>query len=178
MPHILFFATAGDLVPVLEQVESRIPLKYVRFGHSASGDPVVYDSVRKLPNLGIASNESSIASDTYLVSPDGVEMFPRSLSPLDGKTRFVFDQLNNPKTISLTPGGWWKGDVLLYGRIATASKDPASLSLMKLCASAFRRCYSKKKAYWLGSEAMAALESGKRLTIATQSPPEFDLSLG
>jgi hypothetical protein len=178
MAHILFFATAGDLVPVLEQVEARIPLIYVRFGQFNSLDPVVYNSARELPKLGIASSDSSISGDTYLVSPEDADISPRSLSPFDGRTRFAFDQLNNPKTVSLTPGGWWLDDVLLYGRVATASKDPASLSLMKMYAGAFRKCFSKKKAYWLGGEAMAALESGKRLTIAAQSPPKFDLSLG
>jgi len=105
MPHILFFTTAVDLVPILEQVESRVPLKYVRFGQSTSLEATAYRSARELPTLGIASNESSIAGDTYLVSPEDTDICPRPLSPFGGKTRYAFDQLNNPQTVSLTPGG-------------------------------------------------------------------------
>lgn len=176
MSHILFFATKNDLLPILQLTESHAQLKYTRARTIKTPNPDVYLNALEIPNLGIASNESSICCDTYLVTFKGVQIRPRHISVKEIDMRYAFDQLYNPESITLTPGGLWKKDILLHGRVATASKHPTAVKLMKLYSSAFRKKFVKIESFYVGAEAKIALDQGKRLTMAEQSPPEFNLS--
>jgi hypothetical protein len=86
------------------------------------------------------------------------------------------DQLLNPDTVRLIPAGLWGEDIVLAGMVDTVSDSPIAQELMKRFNSAFKIQFSKVKGYWVGPEALAFLNAGKRLTIAAQSPPEFDLT--
>jgi hypothetical protein len=46
---------------------------------------------------------------------------------------------------------------------------------MTLFETGFKKSFHKVRAYFVGPEALKAAQFGTRLTIATQSPPEFDL---
>jgi len=46
---------------------------------------------------------------------------------------------------------------------------------MRLFSRTIRKHFTKIKVFWVGPEAMIGFRSGYRLTIAEQSPPEFDL---
>jgi len=85
------------------------------------------------------------------------------------------DQLVNPDTVVLNPGGVWRGDILLYGRVATVSGSAESQRLMRRFRAAIRSGFRQVRAFWVGPEALRMLHSGKRLTIAEQSPRGFDL---
>jgi hypothetical protein len=78
--------------------------------------------------------------------------------------------------VEFKPGGIWNEDVLLHGRIATASESQISQALMKRFQSAAKKTFSKVKAFYVGPKALVLLDSGKRLTISAQSPREFDLT--
>jgi hypothetical protein len=71
----------------------------------------------------------------------------------------------------------WNEKILLAGSIGTASETQASQALMKRFQAAFKKTFSKVKAYYVGPKALTLLKSGTRLTISAQSPPEFDLTL-
>jgi hypothetical protein len=172
----MFYGTKEDLLPLLESVEREFSLKYTRFGTIPTNQPETVFQAKELPNLGIASHESSVACRKFLVSSKGATIRPRALSNFEGKPRFAFDQLHNPETVTLNPGGWWKSDILLLGVVSTASEHPASLSLMKLYASGLRKQFAKIHEFYVGIEAQYSLKQGKRLTAAAQSPAEFDLS--
>ena len=85
------------------------------------------------------------------------------------------DQLANPDTVTLTPGGVWTQDIVLYGRVATASDSKASQELMRRFACAIKKQFTKIRAFYVGPKARELLDKGKRLTIAAQSPRDFDL---
>jgi hypothetical protein len=169
--QIRFFATKNDLVPVLEALEAAREIKYVRFGVAGGSAPASFSAVAVLPKLGIASHESSINSDTYLICGKAETLRAREVA-----RGFVFDQLVNPDTVTFTPGGFWGEDVLLHGRFATASATPFSSDLMKLLGSVARKRFKKVKAFYVGPEAEHCLDRGKRLAIAAQSPRTLDLS--
>jgi hypothetical protein len=169
--QIRFFATKNDLVPLLEAVEAVREIRYVRFGRAASPTPVSCPTITALPKLGVASHESAINGDTYLICGVAEGLHAREVAG-----GFVFDQLLNPDTVTFTPGGFWGDDVLLHGRFATASATSASSGLMKLLGSAVRKRFKKVKAFYVGPEAEQVLDSGKRLAIAAQSPRTLDLS--
>jgi hypothetical protein len=176
MKHVLFFALKEDLLPVLELVESKGALKYARMGnfarHEIKDGISVFDTGAGIPNLGKASADSVAACEAFLVCE---RESPVNLRPVQGE-RVCIDQLANPDSVEFKPGGIWNEDVVLHGRIATASDSEVSKALMKRFQAAVKKNFSKVKAFYVGPKALALLESGKRLTISAQSPREFDLT--
>jgi hypothetical protein len=175
--QIPFFAVREDLLPLLEALESEGSVKYaLRKGQSADPRLVVFDHGKDIPNLGKATSETGNSSETFLVCKPELQIVPRSVMVF-GQERFFIDQLYNPDTVAFTPAGMWDEEILLAGRVGTASNSQESQKLMKRFHSAIRRRFVKVKAYWVGHGALELLQSGKRLTIAEQSPKEFDLSV-
>jgi hypothetical protein len=177
MAQTLFFAVKEDLLPMLEDVERRGPLDYVRTGDFSSPEYERYARGVDLPDLGKASRESASTSESFLVCVEGAPIYPRHLRGTDGPDRFFIDQLINPDTITFSSGGMWTEDILLYGSVGTASNSETSKLLMKRFRAAIRKHFRTIGAYYVGPGARKLLESGKRLTIAQQSPPQFDLIL-
>jgi hypothetical protein len=89
--------------------------------------------------------------------------------------RFDVYQNMNPDSIHLVLGGEWTDGAIISGSIATISKSPISQALMRSAHSAVKKHFTRVRAFWVGPEALIALRSGRRLTCAVQSPPEFDL---
>jgi hypothetical protein len=177
MSQILFYATKEDLLPILEFAEASKPLKYVRTGQHARSTPEVFLNWASIPEPGTANDDSSIGCDSYLILVQSIAIVAREVLQHDGTTNFLFDQLANPDSVAITAGGARMPDVLLHGRVATASDSAQSKALMRLFASAFRKRFKKVKAYWVGNDALSQLQRGTRLTIAVGSPCEFDLQL-
>jgi|SRR5215831_7293658 len=175
MPQTMFFATKDDLAPVLEQVENKGPLKYVRFGRSLNPRSESFDRGIDIPSLGIATCGSAIGSDSFLVCYRESQIDIRVVHQSDGVRSFHTDQLTNPDSVTFSSGGVWKPEILLYGRVASASNSPVSKSLLRRFQSSIRKHFVKVGACYVGPNALQALKDGKRLTIAEQSPREFDL---
>ncbi len=169
--QIHFFATKADLLPVLESIEKAREIKYVQCGGASGPTAAEFFCSNSLPNLGFASSESSISSETFLICARSEEVRPRKVAG-----RYLFDQLYNPNTVTFTPGGLWGKNVLLCGRFATTTTEGVARDLMKLMRSAVRTHFKKVKAYYLGKEAEQMLDGGKRLASAAQSPRTHDLS--
>ena len=176
MKQILFFALKDDLLSVLDAVECDGPLKYIRMGQSPKSDYESFAYGAEIPNLGKATADSAINCESFLITERQVPVKVRPIKTTAGTERYCVDQLFNPDSITLTPAGVWSQDVLLYGRVATVSQSAISQALMKRFNSAFRAKFSKVKAFWVGRNARAFLNDGKRLTISVQSPHEFDLT--
>jgi hypothetical protein len=204
MKHLLFFAIKDDLLPVLQAFEATKPVKYIRTDTLTTCNYVCFERGAAIPNLGNASNASAIGCESFLVCERGIEINlrrlkpltnadidrrsiliggqeiavnPQPLNPIVGLERFAIDQLVNPDTVVFTPGGVWNEEILLHGRIATASESDASQNLMKRFQSALKKHFTKIKAFYVGPGALALLKSGKRLTASEQSPREFDLTI-
>lgn len=169
-----FFATARDLWDLLGIIEGKIQLQFIQAGRFGSAEQPVYLGPEDIPDLGIASSESSATCRRFLVSERGTTIKARQLS---SAPHFAFDQLINPKTVTFNPGGLWKNDVLLMGAVGTASDDRDALRLMKTFGAAFERAFTTIRRVHIGAEAKSLLIEGKRLTAAEQSPIEFDLAL-
>jgi hypothetical protein len=85
------------------------------------------------------------------------------------------EQLDNPDSVLLIAGGEWKDGTVISGSVTTVSTSEFSKTLMRCVYSVVRKDFTKVRAYWVGPDALKALRNGRRLTIAIQSPPEFDL---
>jgi hypothetical protein len=175
MKNILFFATKEDLLPVLEHVEGKGKLTYVRSGNFPSRNCERYHRGADLPDLGKATSDSAISSAAYLVLQGNGEIRLRPFTLSSGAQQLAVDQLVNPDTVTFTPGGLWNQEALLYGRVATVSDSRPAQELMRRFHSAVKRTFTKIKAYYVGPRADTLLQSGMRLTSAVQSPRDYDL---
>jgi hypothetical protein len=88
--------------------------------------------------------------------------------------RYAVDQLANPKTVVLQPGGQFEG-CIIAGQLGTVSDDPTSLELFRFISKQVRRLFTKVKAFYVGKEASELLGRGWRLTANVKAPPLYDL---
>jgi|HubBroStandDraft_1064217.scaffolds.fasta_scaffold52372_4 hypothetical protein len=160
---------------LLSTCETSRPCEYTLCGLFLEREPKTARSFKEIPDLGIAIHPTAAANPTYLVSLDGEGIAIREVRQRAGGVRFAIDQLVNENTVALRPDGRYGNDVLLAGQIGTASTSPQSRALFKILANLMRQRFSKMNVFYLGSEALKAWKAGARLTIAVQSPPEFDL---
>jgi hypothetical protein len=191
-----FYAAKDDLLALTERVESMAPVKYVHFGHITELPPESFSSAARIPNLGTASHPSAVGCAKFLVCDPQTTITPRELKilteedvnrsivpekgPLQaliGVQQYAIDQLLNPDTICLSLGGLWKCETLLYAGVDTASQSEISQALMKRFKAAIKKTFARVKAFYVGPQAMELLKAGRRLTIAEQSPREFDLTI-
>ena len=175
--QIHFYAMNEDLLPMLETLESHGSVKYVLAGQFAEPSLVlVFDHGKNIPNLGTATSETGNSSESFLVCKPELQIIPEA-ARVSGQQRFFINQLHNPNTVTFTPAGMWNEEIVLAGRVGTASDSQESQRLMKQFHSVIKRRFVEINAYWVGHRALEFLRSGKRLTIAEQSPREFDLTL-
>jgi hypothetical protein len=176
--HILFFGLRQDLLPVLHEVECALPLTYTQTGRFLNKSFSSFDQASQIPNLGLATTDSVVNCDTFLVARRHTPIVLRSVSEISAGETFRIDQMLNPDTVAIKPGGARGEEVVLHGRVASISDSQPSQSLMGLFLSAFRKHHFQKiKAFWVGPEAFALLKAGKRLTMSVQSPRDFDLAI-
>jgi hypothetical protein len=98
-----------------------------------------------------------------------------TMTMFDGDDRFDVEQPWNPHSVFLNVGGEWTDGTIISGTITTISNSPISRSLMRALHSRVKKHFTRVRAYWVGPDALAAFRAGRRLTMAIQSPPEYDL---
>jgi len=174
MREILFFSLRDDLPSLLDEVEQAAPLVYFRMGQFEGSIAPRFLRARDIPRLGEAAGDSTSLCDRFLVT---LRDQPVRLRPVGAavRERNCIDQLWNPDSVTLCPGGLWKGDVLLHGSIATASDSAVAQALMRRYRRLFKARFTRVRAFYVGPEAAMLLRMGRRLTGAVQSPPEYDL---
>ena len=179
MKQILFFATATDIIPVLQLFESNAPVKFVEMGTLKSPNRAIYLESSQIPNPGIATHETGSLSQGYMVSLQDVKNHVDVSTTRKGEARWNLFSADNEEAVCLNLAGLWKTGTLLPGGIVTMHDTPVAQQLMKWFLVALKQeGFTKIESWWLGKEAMAMLKAGKRLTTtAEQSPPEFDLKL-
>lgn len=171
-----FFMNRADLIDLLIAVEKIEPLTYVRTGAYRKDDPIDrYETGLDIPWLGEATHESSTGCDTFLVVPRGIDVLVRPEQTRSSTLGFV-DQLVNHESLTFTGAGMHRSGVMIHGRVATAYTSPLTKKLMNRFRSALRRQCKRIKAFYVGTEAEKLWLRGTRLTLALQSPPEFDLT--
>ncbi len=173
----LFYATAEDLLPVFQKVEIKHKLAYTL--KSPTGFPALtsVSSGSAIATLASpAPSPKASAGYSYLVTPADVQIITREVPQQVGRKRVTVDQAMNPMSITLEHGGFYKPDILLYGRVANSSGHPIATALYHAFASAIATCFVRVHAYYVGPKAAELLHRGGRLTIGADSPRDFDLA--
>jgi hypothetical protein len=84
-------------------------------------------------------------------------------------------QLENPDCTTLTHGGLYSPDVLISGRIATASNTHAAKKIQSAFSNAIAKLFTRVNAFYVGPAAFELLQQGCRLTVNAAAPREYDL---
>lgn|SRR5215472_3166934 len=116
MSQIQFFATRNDILPLMERVERRVSVKYVRMGRFLTSRLEVFKRAADLPDIGSACSESAVGCEQFLICDPVLAI---NLDRANDEERsYHVNQLYNPDTIVLNPGGLWKSDVLFTACLA------------------------------------------------------------
>lgn len=125
--QFMFYATACDLTPVLSFLEAQKKLQYTPMHDVASDRPQIYLSYAEIPDFGRTNNPTAVHNPTYLVALQGTAVQVEAIYPRTGGVNFAIGQNLNKDTVTLSPGGMYGQNALLYGSIATVSESDASL---------------------------------------------------
>lgn len=171
-----FFATLIDIVPVLEDVEAQINLKYIEAGTFADNERPVFSSFRELPELGYSVSGDNMLNSRYLVFRSDSEILVAPIKQRNGTTSYSVDGWTNLDTIVFVPGGLHKASGgVIEGRITLNSGTEVSVELFVLFLKALRRRFRSVRGNFVGDEAYSILESGGRLTQRIRASTGYDL---
>jgi len=173
--QISFFATKSDLEQVLQAVEENRTLEYIPTGLFDTAAVKRVESLRTIPTLGMATVGDSNHETTYLVADHGASVEIRSVPQRQGGVKYAIDQVANPKTIVIRPGGVFQGNCVIVGQLGTASEDKDSLEAYQLFRKEFAARFKKIKSFYVGEEACTLLDKGWRLTASVKAAVEYDL---
>ena len=171
----MFFATADDISIVMLQLESDVSINYTKTGLFEEEKQHIYSSCKEIVDFGKSTRSTAVANPCYLLSRRGTPIRVEHVPQKIGGVLFAVDQLENPDTVSLRPGGRYGSDVILYGTLGTVSRSSASRELYTFAAKVFRKGFVRKEEFLVGPEAAELWRAGTRLTIGAESPSEFDL---
>lgn len=178
MSQIHFYSTPSDIKPVLERFEANAPLQYAQHGKRSELKWQVYATHLDIPDVGIATHGTGSSSPSYVVVLRGTQYIVSTFNNNEGEQRWLLMNGDNKDSVSLQVAGLWKTGTLLPGVMSTLHGTRTAQKLMRWFVLALKQeRFRQIGPYWLGTEALDTVRAGKRLTIAEQSPPEFDFRL-
>lgn len=175
MSRISFFALRDDLLQVLEEIEGKARPAYTLAESYPSPTAKQFESASDIPGLGIADAEQTALCAQYLITVASLEIQSEKIHRWNGSVVYVVNQSFNPDSVILTAGGRWDEDIIIAGNIASGSKSPSSEAWMRKYRTVIKRRFTRINAFWVGPSALIDFRRGQRLTIAEQSPSEYDL---
>jgi hypothetical protein len=173
--QLMFFATAGDLAPVLSLLEAQKKLQYTPMRHVVSNRAQIYFSYADIPDFGRTSDPTAVMNPAYLVALQGTVVQVESIPLRTGGINFAIDQGLNKDTVTLRPGGMYGHDALLYGSIGTVSESDSSLNLYDFMVEPFLARFAHVHGLFLGPEAFDFWKSGVRMSASASPPVDFNL---
>ncbi len=174
--QIVFFAAGSDLTIVFSSICEKHRLSLVQAG-SFNGEPHVYTSIADVPDIGKSVVEDQSKDRFFLFIFTNTPVRPRLIRQNNGIERFVYDQMENPNSVILKPGGVIKSAVI-SGQLGTASVSPVAIDLFKILTKSVKTSFKKIGSYYVGPEAKKLMDEGYRLTANLNAPTKYDLDPG
>jgi hypothetical protein len=173
--QIHFFATSADWELCAPLMKESAGLQYILAGSFDSRAINKWNSILSIPNIGRAIHGDMNHEPSYLVIPGDTELNIRNIPQRNGRTKYAIDQLENPKSITLSMGGIINENCIISGMLGTSSPDDHSLVLFKKFPKILRSNFGKVKSFFVGPTALDLLNKGYRLTSNIKSPQLYDL---
>lgn len=173
--QLSFYSTPEDIRFILRAVESMVEVQFIPMGLFDTSTHVAVPSLAASANLGIALTGDSNREQSYLVAPINCMVETRAIPQRGGGTKYAIDQLANPSSIVLRPGGIFGDAAVVAGQVGTASVDVVSSDLFATFSMEIQRQFRKVRSFYVGAEACQLLDNGWRLTSNIKSPSTYDL---
>ncbi|WP_018756446.1 hypothetical protein [Paenibacillus terrigena] len=174
--EILFFASKSDIEAVLQNIESAYLLKYVRCGLFDNEYVKVYDSALDIEGLGY-SESGNVSNQSYLVLERTTPLNIRSVPQQRGGVKYAIDQMENKTSFIFAPGGLYRDEYIIFGRISTVNSVPEELKVFKEFTKKMIKMFSKVGRYYIGPEAKLLSNERRLITINANQSIEYDLKL-
>ena len=173
-----FFATRADLEPGLRLAESRLFIKYVKYGFHPTPQPAVYRSALDIPQFGISSY-GRVYGMQYMALPAHAEVHVRPVPQVEGGILYSIDPPYNLGGFCIGVGGWYEGKMgkFLVGSEMGCYSDVKEIKTLygRYVRTVTRGFVAVRDRYnqtwWVGSESMIAVKSGIRLVTDTARIP-------
>jgi hypothetical protein len=173
---VSFFALRGDILSVLEEVETKSRPVYTLAEYYPSPKVRQLGHGSNISDLGIAAGEQTALCAQYLITQSGLEIQSERIRRWDGSIVYVVNQSLNPDSVMLTAAGVWNKRIIIAGNIGSNSKSESSKVWMRKYRAAIKKRFTRINAFWVGPLALERFRDGWRLTIAEQSSREYDLN--
>jgi hypothetical protein len=173
--QLSFFGVRADLEDLLRSIEANRPLQYVETGTFEDAD-ISSIALLNSADLGRSFTGAASTDRSYLVTSSESPVEVRPVPQKSGDVRYAIDQMSNPQSIVLKPGGTYGDSCVIAGQVGTVSDHPESLDLQRLFEREIRKRFAKVKSYFVGREAADLLKKGWRLTANVKSPALYDLA--
>jgi hypothetical protein len=174
--QVNFFATEKDMRSLMQIVEAQFAVTYFCIGVFDDSDIRGLLSMATKRDLGFVEYPDAASAAKYLMLPAEVPVLVREVQQRTGITKYAVDQLNNPQSIVVAPGGKFKDVGIVAGMAGTVTKDAVSLEIYRFFSKQIRKEFSLIHSFYIGPEALNALDSGIRLAVNLRAPVEYDLA--
>ena len=164
-----FYASANDLIAVVEAAQAKLSMQYTPMGLFESPPSNVAALATRL------AEELSEPNNSYLVTTTDTHIRVRAVPQVGSGTLYAVDQLENQDSITLTTSAWYSPTLAVRGCVATASTTAVAKRIYDAFSRAIERSFRRINSAWVGPEAEAAWRDGARLAIGPDSPREYDL---
>jgi hypothetical protein len=173
---IQIYAIRSDWLDCFAAAETNRPLAYTLAGPFEKPVLQTFYGVTSIPDLGVAKPGKTDLASTFLVHDIDRVIHIRDVPQRNGLIRYAIDQLHNPATVGVKPGGLVGDNIVIAGQLGITTDDPTSTELFKLLARCVRKHFTKIKAYWVGPSAEAILDAGGKLAVSSEADPLYDLA--
>ena len=175
MKRLNFYALESDLILLLNCIEEEKSILYTLSGSRPTSSVQQWTKGEDVTDLGEIVGEQTALCQAFLITERGTSIASRRIEEFNGKVRYDVDQLSNPDSIILIPGGERKQKMIIAGIFSTNSPSIISQRLMKNARRALKKNFVRVNAFWVGPGALLRFRAGCRLTIAEQSPSTYNL---
>lgn len=194
MPYCKFFATAADLAPGFEELESKYDLVYYGDSNDAPGF-VTYRSVFEIPDFGYEYHYDFIAGRRFLILSVNDDVVVDSVLMANGRMGYSLLREDNPRAMRLHLGGVLKPKYLRgmppprdacimggeLGCEATGENvEPVYKQFPRIVTKGFIEVKDRGGWRWkIGPEAVARYRRGYRLVCgsAIETPRSGDVTV-
>lgn len=174
-----FFATEKEIKECFLEVEKERPLKYVVMDNYKKPEPIVYNTITDVPDVGISKRGRTMEIFLAIFDRNCEVVFDTHLAP----SVYMISGLENQSAIYVYFGGLYEDKCLVWNTLVTMKNaNDEGKALMRTIIKRFKKisskpvpgCYLSK-----GSEELYWNSNGKlRLTsLGYDSPDEYDLKL-
>lgn len=173
--QIFYFAPKNDIVDIFKAIESNHSIKYTWAGLFDSVPPNINSIDEFTGELDNLPYGDWIRNQSFLITPKDYVIRIREVEQRKGGVKYAIDELRNDG-LTLTPGGNYKKEAVIAGKLSTGSKSDFSNSILRDFKSIIKSNSIKKHGFYVTKGAIEKYSKGWRLTTEFRTTIEYDMN--